>query len=87
MVLWTRISPETEGPVPVNWSLTRDPAFKDVVKRGVFTTGPERDYTVKVDVDGLEAGQVYYFWFSAGQAASPVGVTRTLPASGMADST
>jgi alkaline phosphatase D len=58
---------------------------KDVVKKGAFTTGPERDYTVKIDVDGLEAGQVYYYWFTAGQTSSPAGVTRTLPASGVAD--
>ena len=59
--------------------------MKDVVKTGVFITGSERDYTVKIDVDGLEAGQVYYYWFTAGKASSPGGVTRTLPATGMAD--
>ena len=85
VILWTRVTPEAPGPVPVKWSLTRDAAMKDVVKTGVFTTGPERDYTVKVDVDGLEAGQVYYYWFTAGQASSSGGVTRTLPASGVAD--
>ena len=85
VILWTRVTPEAPGPVPVLWNIARDAAMKDVVKKGAFTTGPERDYTVKVDVEGLEAGQVYYFWFSAGQASSPVGVTRTLPAGGMAD--
>ncbi len=85
VVLWTRVSPDVEGPVPVGWALSRDTAFKDVVKRGTFNTGPERDYTVKVEVDGLQPGQMYYYWFTAGRTASPGGVTRTLPENGVAD--
>ena len=85
VLIWTRVTPDAVGPVPVKWSVTRDPAFKDVVQRGTFTTGPERDYTVKVLVEGLEPGKIYYYWFMAGQASSPGGVTRTLPASGLAD--
>lgn len=85
VILWTRVTPEAPGPVPVMWNIARDAAMKDVVKKGAFTTGPERDYTVKIDVDGLEAGQVYYYWFTAGQTSSPAGVTRTLPATGVAD--
>lgn len=85
VVLWTRVTPATPGPVPVRWSVARDPGFKSVVRRGVFDTGPARDYTVKIDVDGLEPGQVYYYWFSVGGTASQGGITRTLPAAGMAD--
>lgn len=85
VLIWTRVSVEAPGPVPVKWSVSRDAAFKNVVKRGTFTTGAERDYTVKVLVEGLEPGEVYYYWFSAGQASSPGGVTRTLPASGLAE--
>ena len=47
LLIWTRVTPEAPGPVPVKWSLSRDAGFKDVVQRGTFTTGPERDYTVK----------------------------------------
>lgn len=85
VVLWTRVTPEQPGPVPVRWSVARDPEFKSVLRRGVFDTGPERDYTVKVDIEGLSAGQVYYYWFSVGRTASPSGRTRTLPANGTAD--
>lgn len=79
VIIWTRVTPETPGPVPVQWGVARDPAFKAIIRRGTFNTGPERDYTVKVDVDGLEPGQIYYYWFSVGQTASPGGATRTLP--------
>lgn len=85
VVIWTRVTPEADGPVPVNWGVARDAGFKDIVKRGVFATGPERDYTVKVDVDGLEPGTLYYYWFSAGQTASRGGATRTLPDKGVGD--
>src|SRR6185295_13714015 len=44
IIIWTRVTPEAPGPVPVTWKLSKDPAFKSNVKRGVFTTGPERDY-------------------------------------------
>jgi alkaline phosphatase D len=85
VLIWTRVTPEAEGPLAVHWGVSRDSTFKDVVQRGVFNTGPERDYTVKVDVQGLEPGQLYYYWFSAGRTPSPGGVTRTLPASGVGD--
>jgi phosphodiesterase/alkaline phosphatase D-like protein len=79
------VTPDAPGPVPVKWGVARDPGFKDVVKRGTFSTGPERDYTVKVEVDGLEPGQQYYYWFSVGQTPSPGGQTRTLPDKGMGE--
>jgi alkaline phosphatase D len=85
VIIWTRVTPEAPGVVPVRWSVARDAAFKDVVRKGVFVTGPDRDYTVKVDVDGLQPGENYYYWFSAGAALSPGGVTRTLPATGVGD--
>jgi alkaline phosphatase D len=85
VLIWTRVTPEAEGPLAVHWGVSRDSTFKDVVQRGVFNTGPKRDYTVKVDVQGLEPGQLYYYWFSAGRTPSPGGVTRTLPASGVGD--
>lgn len=85
VVIWTRVTPEAEGRVNVTWGVARDSTFKDVVKRGTVATGPERDYTVKVDVTGLEPGQLYYYWFSVGRLASPGGATRTLPDKGVAD--
>jgi alkaline phosphatase D len=85
VLIWTRVTPEAEGPMSVAWGVARDSGFKDVVKRGTFNTGPERDYTVKVDVQGLEPGQLYYYWFSVGRTSSPGGATRTLPATGVSD--
>ncbi|MDX2238628.1 MAG: alkaline phosphatase D family protein [Hyphomonadaceae bacterium] len=79
VVIWTRVTPQTEGPVPVRWIVARNRALTEVVQSDVFTTTPERDYTVKIDVQGLRAGAPYFYGFRAGDQDSPVGRTRTLP--------
>jgi alkaline phosphatase D len=78
VMLWTRVT------VPglstnVRWVVARDPKLARVASRGELPTGAARDFTVKVDVDGLEPGTTYYYRFEAGGAQSPVGRTRTLP--------
>jgi phosphodiesterase/alkaline phosphatase D-like protein len=85
VILWTRVSDAAAASVPVRWFVSSDPAFKDIIRRGVVRTGPARDYTVKVDVEGLEAGKPYYYWFRVGDTLSPGGATRTLPATGVGD--
>jgi alkaline phosphatase D len=90
VVLWTRVTPTPEslpgsgaGPaVEVGWQVAEDAAFTTVVASGVFPTGPERDHTVKVDVQGLRPGTAYHYRFSYLDARSPVGRTRTAPAPG-----
>ncbi len=85
VVIWTRVTTDIAGPVPVRWTIAREPNLKGIVKRGVATTGPERDFTVKVDVDGLRPGETYYYWFTVGRVASIAGRTKTLPSGGTAD--
>jgi alkaline phosphatase D len=79
VVIWTRVSPENPGPVPVRWIVARNRELTDVVKTGVIETTEARDYTVKADVTGLRAGAPYFYGFRAGSAESAVGKTRTLP--------
>jgi alkaline phosphatase D len=79
VVIWTRVTPESAGPVPVRWIVARDEALSDIVKTGVIQASDARDYTVKTDVTGLRAGAPYFYGFRAGQSHSPVGKTRTLP--------
>lgn len=51
-----------------------------------FDTSAARDFTVKIDASGLTSDAVYYYAFAVktpgGVIMSPVGRTRTLPASG-----
>jgi len=78
VVLWTRV--EARAATPVRWRIARDPELRDPVGEGRTLAAPERDFTVKVDVGGLEPGATYWYGFEALGAASPVGRTRTLPA-------
>jgi alkaline phosphatase D len=88
VVLWTRITPTATaspgsgtGPtVRVRWEVARDAAFRQVVRQGSASTGPDRDHTVKVDVDGLFPATTYWYRFSYVGSTSRVGRTRTAPA-------
>jgi alkaline phosphatase D len=79
IIIWTRVTPERAGPVPVRWILARNRQLTDVVKTGVIEANEARDYTVKIDVTGLRAGAPYFYGFRAGGAESVIGKTRTLP--------
>lgn len=79
VIVWTRVTPETEGPIEVRWVVASDPELRDELFEGTFTTGPERDYTVKVDVSGLSPATTYYYRFFALGGGSLVGRTRTAP--------
>lgn len=81
VIIWTRVTPETldGNPVQVTWRVATDTRFSNVVKSGTFTTNSSRDYTVKVDVTGLEAGKTYYYVFNAFGKNSLIGKTKTTP--------
>lgn len=80
VILWTRVTPRSlREAMPVRWEVALDPAFEQVVRRGLFRTDAERDFTVKVDAIGLRAGTTYYYRFIAAGSSSPIGRTRTLP--------
>ncbi len=80
VILWTRITPEAPGKtIPYTWKLVPVGGPKSSAKGGSGVTGPDRDYTVKVDAVGLEAGRSYVYSFTAGGVTSPAGRTRTLP--------
>lgn len=82
VVLWTRVTPSgsTQQPIDVDWRIATDSALERVVARGSLQATAERDFTVKVDASGLDAGRVYYYAFTARGERSPVGRTKTLPA-------
>ncbi|HXA38896.1 MAG TPA: alkaline phosphatase D family protein [Phenylobacterium sp.] len=79
VILWTRITQRgSDDDVAFRWRL--DPLDrKGGGKHGSGVTGPDRDFTVKVDVVNLDPGRAYSFQFECGGVASPVGLTHTLP--------
>ncbi|GGY44321.1 alkaline phosphatase [Bacterioplanes sanyensis] len=83
VIIWTRVTPDNADgtEAEVAWVVARDEAMTDVVASGKEYTDAERDFTVKVDVTGLQPGTTYYYQFAGkDNAASPVGRTQTLPA-------
>ena len=79
VILWTRVTPDVDAEVTVSWEVATDSKFTQLVTNGQMTTTKDRDYTVKVDAVGLEAGQQYFYRFKAGDTVSGIGQTRTLP--------
>jgi alkaline phosphatase D len=79
IILWTRVTPSTEGEITVSWEIATDQAFTQLVSTGNTTTSSARDYTVKVDAIGLAANTTYYYRFISNGTTSSIGTTKTLP--------
>jgi alkaline phosphatase D len=80
VIIWTRVTPDDSLlTVDVSWEVAGSEAFDTVLKKGTVSTSADRDYTVKVDVEGLEPSRYYFYRFKALDEVSPVGRTRTLP--------
>ncbi|HEX5379883.1 MAG TPA: alkaline phosphatase D family protein [Phenylobacterium sp.] len=82
VILWTRITPEDPAAQEIAYSWTLNPVDRRAggAKSGSGVTDAGRDFTVKVDVSGLEPGRAYTYEFTVGGVTSPLGRTRTLPA-------
>lgn len=81
VILWTRVSPVSVfvGDIAVQWEVASDNGFQRIVAQGQARTSVDQDYTVKVDVAGLQPASVYYYRFRVATQASQVGRTKTLP--------
>ncbi|EGQ9595443.1 twin-arginine translocation signal domain-containing protein [Vibrio parahaemolyticus] len=82
VIIWTRVTTAASY-VDVSWQVASDMEFLNVVQSGVFTTDTGRDFTVKVDVQNLNANSQYYYRFIVGEMMSEVGQTQTLPEDGV----
>lgn len=89
VIIWTRVTPDAAYPdqsIPISYGVFKDAEQKDPVKYGQVYASPEKDFTVKVNVEGLEPDREYYYRFIAkvtsGDVGSPVGRTKTTAASG-----
>ena len=79
VILWTRVTPPDNAPVTVDFFVATDPGMNALVRTGRVSTDASRDYTVKVDADGLVPNTTYYYRFSSAGMMSPIGRTKTLP--------
>jgi alkaline phosphatase D len=80
VIIWTRVTPinYTES-IDVEWFMSEDTLFQEIVTQGTFTTVEDKDWTVKIDVTGLEADTWYYYYFRALDLNSIIGRTKTTP--------
>ncbi|MEV4684858.1 alkaline phosphatase D family protein [Streptomyces kurssanovii] len=88
VLLWTRVTPSADAlpgsgrgaDTEVAWEVAEDLGFTRIAARGTTVSKAASDHTVKVDVRGLRPGTSYWYRFTAGDAVSPAGRTRTAPA-------
>ncbi|MEC8429417.1 MAG: alkaline phosphatase D family protein, partial [Pseudomonadota bacterium] len=78
LIIWTRVT--SDKPFEnVTWEVATDAQFNGAVASGVQTTSRERDFTVKVLVQKLQPGKIYYYRFKVSEEVSDIGRTKTLP--------
>ncbi len=53
VILWTRLSPETDSVVEAFFEVALDPEFEMRVAADYIDSNPDRDQTIKLDVEGL----------------------------------
>jgi len=78
VVLWTRVTPTSEDPIRLSWEVAEDEAFLQLVNSDSTIVDNQTDYTLKVDVMGLEAGKTYFYRFKSNNDTSLIGQTKTL---------
>lgn len=81
IILWTRITPDAGSTEDIDVSVTmyNDPQLSQAVQSYSGKATAARDFTVKIDADGLAPGTTYYYRFDAAGEQSAIGRTRTLP--------
>ena len=92
VILWTRVTPIVEalpgsglgGAVEVLWEISATPEFDSIEKSGKVLTDASSDHTVHINAEGLTPDQHYWYRFETLGVRSPVGHTRTAPATNQA---
>ena len=79
VIIWTHIT-TTNSTETVNWQVATDSNFNQIVASGDTTTSAAVDFTIKIDVTGLQPDTRYYYRFNDAQNRySATGRTRTAP--------
>lgn len=81
VMIWTKVTPPAGNitEVDVYWQIATDTAFLNVVNFGKTKTTDQRDFTLKIDVCGLQPNTYYYYSFKALGKNSIIGRTKTAP--------
>lgn len=81
VIIWTRVTPDNNhsGPIQGQWRIASDTNMLNIISSGPFTTDSSFDYTVKLDIGGLQPYSYYYYDFSVNGEYSLIGRTKTAP--------
>ncbi|OUS71740.1 alkaline phosphatase [Pseudoalteromonas sp. A601] len=81
LILWTRVTPVDAATtsIKVQWQAATDSNFNNIVHDGETEVTTASDFTLKVDLQGLDANTTYYYRFISNGKASPTGSGKTLP--------
>lgn len=80
VIIWTRLTPDDSGEKQISWRMALDTNLLNIVASGTTVTDEMKDYTVQVDVTGLQANTWYYYEFQHEGQRSLIGRTKTAPA-------
>ncbi len=79
LILWTRVTPDDDT-AELFFEVALDPEFSQrVAADWLGVPDAARDYTVKLDLDGLSSATTYYYRFWIQGVSSAIGRTRTAP--------
>ncbi len=83
VIIWTHAKYENlDVPVIVKYEVAQEKEFLNIVSTGFYETDKEKDFTVKIDVQGLLPNTYYYYRFYNYEDptnSSTIGRTRTIP--------
>jgi alkaline phosphatase D len=79
VIIWTHITTSNNSET-VFWQVATDNAFSQIIASGDTTTDASKDFTVKVDITGLQANTTYFYrFFNTQNNYSATGRTKTAP--------
>ncbi len=79
VILWTKLTPDTDLPALIGWEISKDSLFSTILQQGSATTDESRNWSITVDVTGLEFNTFYFYRFDYQGKKSMVGRTKTAP--------
>lgn len=78
VIIWTRVTTDADS-IDVDYEVSTDSAFNDIIHNGTVRTSVATDFTLKIDIQELDAGTQYYYRFKSNGKISETGRMKTLP--------
>ena len=81
IILWTKISTNSNKNIQVRWELSKDKKFNKVLSSGFFIAKKINNFSVKIDVKvpQIYRGKDVFYRFNIDDIYSDTGKTKTLP--------